>query len=133
MKFSLDQLLKFETVLHLHDNIIEKTGGLEGVKDNGGVLSALANPFHTFAGKELYPTIVEKAGIVFFSLIKNHGFTDGNKRTACLMLDIILYNYTVTLSVEDREMEEAAIKIAKNKFSKENVFDWVYENIRRIK
>ncbi|UCD55059.1 MAG: type II toxin-antitoxin system death-on-curing family toxin [Candidatus Omnitrophota bacterium] len=132
MKFPLEQILKFETIQYLHDNIIRRTGGLEGIKDKGGILSALANPFHTFAGKELYPTIIEKIGIIFFSLIKNHGFTDGNKRTACLVLDMVLYNYNIFLNANDEKMEEVAIRIAENKFSKEETFNWIYKNIRRI-
>ena len=49
------------------------------------------------------------------------------------MLDIIFVNYSVILHVEDKKMEETAIKVAESKFSKEDVFDWVYKNIRRIK
>lgn len=129
----LTELLNIKIVAMLHDTIIEMFGGAGGIHNQTMILSALANPFQTFAGQELYPTPIEKAGIVFFSLIKNHGFVDGNKRTACLMLTLILMIYGYRLKVDNLTMEKIVLKVANGKISKEKVFLWIYHNIDYLK
>ena len=69
-------------VYEIHDRIIIQTGGLEGLRDGTMLHAAVARPFATFAGEELYPDDFEKAAALFHSLIKSHPFMDGTKRTA---------------------------------------------------
>ena len=56
----------------------EQFGGMTGVCDRGALESAVAQPRMTFADRDLYPTIVEKAAALGFSIIQNHPFIDGN-------------------------------------------------------
>ena len=72
--------LTLEEVLELHRLALEQAGGLAGVRDLGGLDSALAQPRMTFAGQQLYPSLAEKAAALGFSLGCNHPFVDGNKR-----------------------------------------------------
>lgn len=72
--------LTLNQVLVQQRMVINGTGGKHGFKDIGGVDSAVAQPQMTFGGEDMYPTISEKAAVLGFSLIKNHGFSDGNKR-----------------------------------------------------
>lgn len=65
-------------VLALHQRLIQLTGGAEGIRDIGGLESAIAQPRMTYGGEELYPTVVEKSAALGFSIIKNHPFVDGN-------------------------------------------------------
>jgi death on curing protein len=67
-------------VLELYSRVMEQSGGGVGIRDLGGLESAVAQPRMTFNDRELYPTIVEKASAIGFSLIQNHPFIDGNKR-----------------------------------------------------
>ncbi len=69
-------------VYEIHEVIIAETGGLPGLREATMLHSAVARPFATFGGQELYPTDFEKAGALFHSLIKSHPFMDGTKRTA---------------------------------------------------
>lgn len=69
-------------VLSLHRQIIEQSGGALGVRDLGALQSALAQPRMTFGGEDLYPTLVDKAAAVGFSIVMNHPFVDGNKRSS---------------------------------------------------
>lgn len=69
-------------VYQIHDVIISQTGGLTGLRDGAMLHSAVARPFATFAGEELYASDFEKAAALFHSLIKSHPFMDGTKRTA---------------------------------------------------
>ena len=73
-------MISVEQVLKIHGIAIEKFGGANGVRDLGGLQSALARPFQTFGGTDLYPTIFEKAAAIGESLIMNYPFIDGNKR-----------------------------------------------------
>ena len=67
-------------VLDLYQAIMLQSGGSPGIRTLNGLESALAQPLMTFGGEKLYPTLVEKASALGFSLIMNHPFVDGNKR-----------------------------------------------------
>jgi death-on-curing protein len=69
-------------VYEIHDWIIRETGGQEGLREAALLHSAVARPFVSYAGEELYPGDFEKVAALFHSLIKNHPFLDGTKRTA---------------------------------------------------
>lgn len=73
--------LTLNDVLELYSLIMKQSGGLVGIHNLGALESALAQPHMTFSGEELYPMIVEKASALGFTIIKNHPFVDGNKRT----------------------------------------------------
>jgi death-on-curing protein len=70
--------LTLSEVLELHRQIIGQSGGAMGILNLGSLESAVAQPRMTFAGSDLYPTIVDKASALGYSLIKNHPFMDGN-------------------------------------------------------
>lgn len=69
-------------VYEIHDLIIRETGGQAGLRDAALLHSAVARPFASFADQDLYPDDFDKAAALFHSLIKNHPFNDGTKRTA---------------------------------------------------
>lgn len=71
-------------VYAIHEVVIQETGGMEGLRDGAMLHAAVARPFATFAGEELYEDDFEKAAALFHSLIKSHPFLDGTKRTAFL-------------------------------------------------
>jgi death-on-curing protein len=71
-------------IYNIHEIVIEESGGLEGLRDGTMLHSAVARPFATFAGEDLYPDDFEKSAALFHSLIKSHPFMDGTKRTAFL-------------------------------------------------
>ena len=75
-------------VLFIHDQVIRRTGGSYGVRDLGLLESAVYRPQTTFDAQDLYLSIFDKAAALLQSLLKNHPFIDGNKRTA-LSLSLI--------------------------------------------
>jgi death-on-curing protein len=77
-------------VLQIHEDVIEDSGGAFGVRDLNLIHSAVARMHATAFGMELYPTIWQKSAALFHSLVKNHGFVDGNKRTAITTTVIFL-------------------------------------------
>jgi death-on-curing protein len=78
----MTRYLSLPQVCYLHRLALEKYGGLDGIRDQGALDSAVAQPQMTFAGVELYASLVEKGAALAYSLIKNHPFNDGNKRVA---------------------------------------------------
>jgi death-on-curing protein len=74
--------LSLGEIVDLHQLLLNQTGGLAGIRDLGGLESALAQPRATFDGADLHPTIIQKAAALAFSLALNHPFVDGNKRVA---------------------------------------------------
>ena len=77
-------------ILKLHELSIQKYGGSNGIRDEGLLDSAIARPFQTFDGLDLYVSTIEKAAAIAESLIINHPFIDGNKRTGFLAMLAIL-------------------------------------------
>jgi death-on-curing protein len=82
--------LSLEEVLELHRRALQQTGGLDGVRDLGGLESAIVQPRMTFGGQDLYPCLPTKAAALGFSLVCNHPFLDGNKRVGHLAMEIFL-------------------------------------------
>jgi death on curing protein len=74
--------LSLEQIIELHDALIEKFGGLIGIRERGLLESAVAAPMMAVFGEELHKTIYNKAAAYLFYIAKNHAFLDGNKRTA---------------------------------------------------
>jgi len=80
-----------------------------------GVLeSCLANAFQTFGKRELYPTLLDKAAIVFYQMVKNHPFLNGNKRVAVTSLLTFLHLNDRWLDVTNDQMYELAVWVAQS-------------------
>ena len=72
--------LSLAEVIELHRRVVDQSGGASGLRDTGRLESAVAQPRISFGGRDLYPSLIEKAGALCFSLVQNHPFVDGNKR-----------------------------------------------------
>ena len=116
-------------VLELYRRIMEQSGGTMGIRDLGALESALAQPRMTFGGTELYSTIVEKAAALGFSLINNHPFVDGNKRTghAAMEVFLILNGYEIEASTD--EQERIILQVASGETKREAFIEWLRAHI----
>ena len=76
--------------------------------------SCLATPFQTFSGKSLYPTLVSRAAILFYLLIKNHPFQNGNKRVAMTTLFVFLYRNGKWVEVDTQELYNFTVWVAQS-------------------
>lgn len=121
--------LTLNEVLLLHDRVLAQSGGAAGVRSVGGLESALAQPRMTFAGEELHPTIVEKAAALGFSIIQNHPFVDGNKRTGHAAMEIFLIWNGFEIQKPVDEQEEIILWVASGKLSRETLADWLRASI----
>ena len=118
-------------VLELYGQVMEQSGGAVGIRDLAALESALAQPRMTFGGVELYPTVAEKAAALAFSLINNHPFLDGNKRTghAAMEVFLILNGFEVEASVD--EQEEVVLRVASGEMNREALAEWVRTHLSR--
>lgn len=100
------------------------TGGSHGIRDIGLLQSAVSRPKATFGGKDLYPGIFHKAAALMESLIKNHPFIDGNKRTAITSAGIFLQRNGYLIETAQRELELFTLSVVTNKISIEEAIKW---------
>ena len=121
--------LTLNEVLELYRRIMEQSGGDSGIHNLGALESALAQPRMTFAAEELYPTIVEKASALGFSLIQNHPFIDGNKRTGHAALEsfLVLNDHEIQAAVD--EQEKIILQVASSELGREGFTDWLRNHI----
>jgi len=74
--------------------------------------SCLATPFQSFSGKSLYPSFISKASILFYLMIKNHPFQNGNKRIAMTALFVFLHKNDKWLKVDVQELYNFTVWVA---------------------
>ncbi len=121
--------LTLSEVLELHRQIINQSGGAMGILNLGGLESALAQPRMTFAGSDLYPTIADKASALGFSLILNHPFIDGNKRTAFVVMRTFLLLNGKDINTTQEDKYFMFLKLAEGKVSEEELVEWIREKL----
>ncbi len=116
-------------VLELHQRVIKQSGGAVGIRDVNALEAALAQPRMTFGGEELYPTLVEKAAVLGFSLIQNHPFVDGNKRTGHAAMETFLVLNGLEIDATVAEQEQIILQIASGMLARKAFTDWLRHHI----
>ncbi len=121
--------LTLNEVLDLYRQVMEQSGGAVGIRDLNALESAVAQPHMTFGGQELYPTVVEKASALGFSLVKNHPFVDGNKRIghAALETFLVLNGFEINASVD--EQERVILQLAASELDRDEFTKWLHAHI----
>lgn len=117
--------LTTQDVLLLHHISIEKSGGSHGLRDPGLLDSAVHRPQATFAGTDLYPTLFDKAGALCHSLIKNHVFVDGNKRTSLLAAMTMLELNGYRFECKQEELVAFGLAIDNENIPSEEITIWL--------
>ncbi len=120
--------LSKEQVLKLHTQLIEATGGMSGIRDEKMLDSALNNPFQSFNGKELYPSIQAKAAQLCFGLVKNHAMVDGNKRLGTHIMLVFLALNGYELSYNQTELSDVILALASGEVDAEDILQWIIEH-----
>ncbi len=115
-------------LLFLHERLIAGFGGSLGLRDEGGLLAALARPRATFGGQPLYPTLFEKAAALLESLCVNHPFVDGNKRVAFSAAGLFLELNGWRLTASPDEAEPFMLAVASGTCGKEEIRIWLEQH-----
>jgi len=121
--------LTLPEVLELHRQVIQQSGGARGVLNMAALESALAQPRMTFAGEDLYPTLIAKAAALSYALIQNHPFVDGNKRTghAAMEVFLVLNGYAIRAAVD--EQEQMILQVAAGESNRDAFTAWLRSHV----
>ena len=113
----------------LHARVLQVAGGSPGIRDRGALESAVAQPQMTFSAADLYPTLVEKAAALGFSLIQNHPFVDGNKRAGQAALEQFLILNGLEIAAQVDEQEQIILKVAAGELKRDDFTAWLQAHV----
>jgi death on curing protein len=117
--------LSLGEVLRLHRLLIESSGGAPGLRDLGRLESALAQPWQTFDGVDLYADVVAKAATLAFALIQGHPFIDGNKRIGHAGAEVFLVLNGLALHADVEEQEKVILAVASGNLDRPAFEAWL--------
>ncbi len=123
--------LTVQDVLLLHSLAIENFGGSHGLRDLGLLESAIARPQSTFGGEDLYKGIFLKGAALIHSLLMNHQFVDGNKRTAMFSVMTFLELNGYKFVAEQAEVVKTALWIENKKPTIEEISNWLEKHSQK--
>lgn len=110
----------------INEFLVEQFGGLGvGFKDENLALSLVEGVNQEVYGQKLYPTIEDKISYIVFSIIANHIFLDGNKRTGAYVLEELCEDYGLNIEYTDDELIELVLLIAQSKVDRQYIKDWI--------
>ena len=114
-----------ENVVTIHSELIRHIGGSSGIRDENLLDMSVNATFQTFGGVDLYPTLVEKAAHLTYSLIKNHPFIDGNKRIGVTVMIVFLKANGIEIVCTNEELAALGWGLADGSITKDNLTDWI--------
>ena len=112
-------------VLLLHKQLLAQTGGLQGVRDEGLLESALEAPFQGFGDTDVYPSLQQKAARLCFGLVRNHPFLDGNKRIGAHAMLVFLALNGIELVYTQKELSDVVLAVASGEWGYEELLKWL--------
>ena len=124
--------LSIDEIISLHNKLITTTGGSNGLREYGLLESAVFNTLTSFGDNEAYPSTEEKAARLMFSLVSNHAFVDGNKRTGVLIMLMTLRLNHIALHYTQSELIHLGLSVASGESKYDNVLDWIRSHTLEI-
>lgn len=125
--------LTIDEVIAILESMIDIYGGSHGIRDIGLIQSAIGRPQASFGGDDLYPTIFDKAAALFHSLMFNHAFVDGNKRTTISSASRFLYKNGYILQPTDKEFVDFPLRVENNHLGLEQIAEWLKKNSKKAR
>lgn len=122
-------ICKKPDILTIHSRIIERTGGMDGLRDRAGLEAAIAAPLQTFGETDLFPRVPEKIAWLGYGLAANHAFLDGNKRIGAMMTQLLLQWDGFRLNLNAGELADMFIAIADGKAGEADLLKWIQQHI----
>ena len=120
--------LDISEILSIHQDQIERYGGVQGVRDITLLESAINMASVTFEGQSLHGDLFEMAAAYLFHIVKNHPFTDGNKRAGAVAAYVFLELNGLELNADETEYERLVLSIASGDADKNAAADFFRKN-----
>lgn len=111
--------------MFLHEQSIAAYGGGSGVRDMEGLESAINRPFATWGGENLYKDVYEQAAAIGESIVMNHPFVDGNKRTGLALMYAVLRLEGIILNATPDETYQFVVDLATGEKRFEEAVEWL--------
>ena len=124
-------VLSKRQIILLHEQLIAETGGSYGLRDEGMLESAVAAPFQSFDGKDLFPSVFHKAAILGFGLASNHAFVDGNKRIGAHAMLVLLALNDITVEYTQAELIGLFLGVANGEKTYADVLSWIIMHLAK--
>jgi death-on-curing protein len=122
-------ILNLDQLLEIHALLINETGGANELRDLGRLEAAIATQTQNVFGQELYQNEIEKSAAIIRSIIADHPFVDGNKRTAVLAGLTFLNINNIKIELSKGELEDFAVKIAVEKLDISIISSWLSSKV----
>ena len=119
-------------VVELHRRLLQATGGASGIRDFAALESAVGQPKATFGGVDPYPTLVEKAAALCFSLVQGHPFVDGNKRVGHAAMDTFLVLNGTEIDAPVDDQERLMLDLAAGRIGRSQLTDWLRQHLKPL-
>jgi death on curing protein len=113
------------TVLEIHELLIAQFGGLMGIRDMGLLQSAIERPISGFGETIFYETPEEKATAIIESIVTNHPFLDGNKRTGYVLMRLFLRMSGKDIRATQTEKYDFVLRIASGQMDFQAILSWI--------
>lgn len=124
--------LTLEQILAIHFDQIERYEGSHGVRDLSLLESAMQRPQASFMGEDLYIGIFDKAAALMHSLILNHPFIDGNKRTGTVATAAFLHFNGHDLKLTQKELVEISLMVESKRLNLEEISKWLKDHAVKV-
>lgn len=118
-----------EDVIAIHSRVIQKSGGIDGLRDRSVLESAISAPLQSFGGVELFPGEIDKISRIGFGLASNHAFLDGNKRIGAMVVQLLLTWNGYTLRLHEGELADMFISIASGAAKEPDLHQWIQQHL----
>lgn len=112
----------------MHKSLIKETGGLDGIRDESLLDSAINAPFQKFDNQDLFPTIQQKSARLGYGIIKNHAFVDENKRIGTHTMLVFLAINGIELDYTQEELYSIILDIADDKLELADLTKWIIKH-----
>ena len=118
-----------DDVIQIHSRVIQRSGGMDGLRDRASLEAAVSAPMQSFGDQDLYPTTVEKIARLGYGLASNHAFVDGNKRIGAMMTQLLLKWNGFQMSLRSGELADMFIAIADGSAKETDLLAWIQEHL----
>ncbi len=115
-------------IIAINEEMVSKYGGLHGVRDLGLLSMAVGRPQMSVGFQDAYKSIFDKAAALLHSIIRNHPFLDGNKRTSLFSAILFLELNGVILEAKRKEMVKFTLKVHNQNWEIEQISTWLKEH-----
>ncbi len=122
------KFLGFDEVLEIHQDQIQRYGGIDGIREPELLESAITMPMAQFGGVFLHPDLFAMAAAYLFHIAQNHPFVDGNKRVATVAALLFLMLNGKEITATEQDLEEIVLSVARGELGKEGIAAFFVSN-----